>query len=163
MNGASKQSGKQSKLYQNESFYWLSRDCSCIKNFTLALFSWICWFLFQLPFAVCFLAPNRKANRQLKPANLSVSIYLQKQHVIITVFRYVKNIDCCLRYHRGSWCQYNNYCYNIHSSNQTNFISLFDSFLIIINLSGISGSIKILAWFEISDCGADFKLKQAKF
>ena len=22
-------------------------------------------------------------------------------------------IDCCLRYHRGSWCQYTNYCYNI--------------------------------------------------
>ena len=36
----------------------------------------------------------------------------QKYYNIITVFRYVKNIDCCLRYHRGSWCQYNNYCYN---------------------------------------------------
>ena len=28
-------------------------------------------------------------------------------------------IDCCLRYHRGSWCQYNNYCYNIFSIHST--------------------------------------------
>ena len=31
-------------------------------------------------------------------------------HKFIPLFN---QIDCCLRYHRGSWCQYNNYCYNI--------------------------------------------------
>ena len=30
----------------------------------------------------------------------------------ITFIPLFNQIDCCLRYHRGSWCQYNNYCYN---------------------------------------------------
>ena len=47
----------------------------------------------------------------------------QKYYNIITVFRYVKNIDCCLRYHRGSWCQYNNYCYNISEGGSNSAIS----------------------------------------
>ena len=32
----------------------------------------------------------------------------------ITFIPLFNQIDCCLRYHRGSWCQYNNYCYNIN-------------------------------------------------
>ena len=43
-------------------------------------------------------------------------------HKFIPLFN---QIDCCLRYHRGSWCQYNNYCYNIFSFNSAKQSKLY--------------------------------------
>ena len=74
-------------------------------------------------------------------------LLIEPEIIIITVFRYVKNIDCCLRYHRGSWCQYNNYCYNITECRQS-IIKSFRKSIMKLNKLNVFSLISFHDWIN---------------